>query len=122
MHISDECWVTNLSNISLPALVLLRKGVLLKQSTLVGRAPSTIHVIQDSCYGYCCGITLLRDVSHWSVVTVQLMLRDGSQQGTGVREVSWSCLKLEHKRAKSNIELSISQHFQRSCDTEHGDT
>lgn len=75
----------NLSNVSLPALVLLRKKVLLKLSTLVGRAPSTIYVIQDGCYGYCCGVMLLKDVSHCSVVTVQLMLRDGSQQGTGVR-------------------------------------
>lgn len=74
----------NLSNVSLPALVLLRKKVLLKLSTLVGRAPS-IYVIQDGCYGYCCSVMLLRDVSHCSVVTVQLILRDGSQQGTGVR-------------------------------------
>lgn len=75
----------NLSNISLPALVLLRKGVLLKQRTLVGRVPSTIYVIQEGCYGYCCGIRLLRDVSHCGVVTIQLMLRDSSQQWSGVR-------------------------------------
>lgn len=73
----------NLSNISLPALVLLRKAVLLKQRTLVGRAPSTIYVIQDGCYGYCCGVRLHRD--HCGVATVQLMLRDGSQQRSGVR-------------------------------------
>lgn len=93
----------NLSNVCLPALVLLRKGVLLKQSTLVGRAPSTINVIQDSCYGYCCRVMLLGDVSHCSAVAVRRMLRDGSQQGTGVREVSWSCLKLKHKYSQVKV-------------------
>lgn len=86
---SRQCGQTqhhnNLADVSLPALVLLRKAVLLKQSTLVGRASSAVYVIQDSCHGDCCGVTLLSEVNHGSVVTFQLMLRDGSQQGTGVR-------------------------------------
>lgn len=75
----------NLANVSLPALVLLGEGVPLKQDTLLGEAPSANCLIQNSCYGYCGGVMLLRDESRCRGVSVQLMLRDGSQQGTGVR-------------------------------------
>lgn len=92
------CMLGNdLSNVGLPALVLLGEGVLLKQSGLVGEAPSTTCLSQDSCYGYSRGVMLLSDGSHCRWVTPQLVLRDGSQQGTGVREVTWRHLKLEHK-------------------------
>lgn len=74
----------NLSHVSLPALVLLGEGVLLKQFSLVGEAPS-ICLIQDRCYGYCCGVTLLRDVRHRGGAAIQLTLRDCGQQGPGVR-------------------------------------
>lgn len=74
----------NLANVSLPALVLLGEGVPLKQNTLLGEAPANC-LIQNSCYGYCGGVLLLRDGSRCRGVSVPLMLRDGSQQGTGVR-------------------------------------
>lgn len=96
------CMLGNdLSNVGLPALVLLGEGVLLKQSGLVGEAPSSTCLIQDSCYGYSCGVMLLSDVSHSRWVTPQLMLWDGSQQGAGVGEVTWRHLKLEYKCSQS---------------------
>lgn len=89
------CMLGNdLSNVGLPALVLLGEGVLLKQSGLVGEAPSMTCLIQDSCYGYSRGVVLLSHVSHCGWVTPQLVLRDGGQQGAGVREVTWRHLKL----------------------------
>lgn len=90
----------DLSNVGLPALVLLGEGVLLKQSGLVGEAPSMTCLIQDSCYGYSCGVMLLGHVGHCRWVTPQLVLRDGSQQGAGVGEVPWRHLKLEYKSSQ----------------------
>lgn len=96
----------DLSNVGLPALVLLRAGVLFKQSCLVGdgpwAAPTNIHDHGDGRYG---SVAMLRDrdVRNHGGETVYLRLRDGGQEGAGVRPVPWIHRDLEDKEKGPSI-------------------
>lgn len=93
----------NLSNVGLPALVLLRAGVLLKQSSLVGNGPwatsaaiGNIKHCGDGRYG---AVVMLRDrdLRHQGGKAVYLRLRDCGQERAGVRPVTWTHWDLEDK-------------------------
>lgn len=93
----------NLSDVGFPALVLLRAGVLFKQTRLVGNvsrdAPPAVCYIQHCG---CCHSSVIvgpgdRDIRDQGGEAVHTRLRDGGQEGVGVRPVAWIHWELEGK-------------------------
>ena len=115
----------NLSNVGLPAWVLLGAGVPLKQSCLVGDsprdAPAAVGDFQNRGDGRYGAVAMVRqrDLRHQGREAVYLGLRDGGQERTGVRPVTCAHVNLDHKQGTTfslacdgNFEMQNQKHRQ----------